>query len=312
MFDTPILFLIFNRPEVTKITFERLKELKPYKLYVAADGPRAHKANEIELCEQTRAIIKNIDWKCELKTLFREQNIGCGKAVSEAITWFFNEEEAGIIMEDDILPDISFFNYCAYMLNYYKNDETVMHIGGSNYLYQHKTKYSYIFSPIPFIWGWATWKRAWRKYDFSMKDFYLFAREETIYQYYPDKKLAEYWLNNFRQMYYNQIDTWDYQWVFCIYINNGMAIIPSVNLVSNIGFGSDATHTFDSGSIFSKHKTYQLSDTIVHPEKKQMDTESAFLFYKKVEQLPEVNKPKINFRVRLINKLYNLKLKLFK
>jgi hypothetical protein len=244
MFNTPILFLVFNRLDTTKQVFAKIREIQPKQLFIGADGARPDKEGEKEKVEAVRNyILENIDWECEVKTLFREKNLGCGKAVSEAITWFFDNVEQGIILEDDTLPDLSFFTFCEQLLNYYKDEERVMHIGGSNFLMNKlKINENYYFSKYPQIWGWATWKNRWYKYNFKIheekiEDFnlclgnYNFAKDEILY-----------WNNVFFNL--KNIDTWDYQWIFSNWLYSGISIAPSINLIQNLGFGQDATHTY--------------------------------------------------------------------
>ncbi len=232
MFNTPVLFLIFNRPELTERVFHVIKESKPARLFIAADGPRPAIAGEKEKCEKTRKIIEGIDWDCEVKTLFRDENMGCGKAVSSAINWFFEHVEQGIILEDDCLPDPFFFDFCDQLLNKYADNENIAHISGVAVQYGLKsTKASYFFSNIPHMWGWATWKRAWSKYDFE------------IFDTYDTSRLDPYWVNHFQGAVNGDVDTWDYQWVCCIFKNNALCITPVIPLVDNIGFDTTATHT---------------------------------------------------------------------
>lgn len=246
MIKTPILFVIFNRPTTTTKVFEVIRQAKPKLLFIAADGPRENKPNEIGLCNETRKIATRVDWPCEVKTLFREKNLGCGKAVSEAITWFFENVEEGIILEDDCLPDLSFFNFCEDLLERYRFDERVFMISGDNFLPEPlRPRQSYYFSKIAHIWGWATWRRAWNKYDLYMKDFPEFIRNKEIENIWSNKIIQNYWLDKFRDVYDGKINTWDYQWVYAIWKNNGVSIAPNVNLISNIGFGSEGTQTLN-------------------------------------------------------------------
>lgn len=246
MFNTPILFLVFNRPDTTKQVFERIKEVKPTKLYIAADGPRENKLGEKELVEQTRQmVIKGIDWPCEVKTLFRDENLGCGKAVSTAIDWFFENNEYGIILEDDILVDLTFFLFCENMLSYYIDDERIMMISGLNIANSWKTKYyDYIFANYGSVWGWATWKRAWKHYDFNLS-FWAneFERQQFIKMSFLSIEEQNHRIHLYNELYTKKIDTWDYQWTVAKLRNNGLTIIPTVNLVKNIGFSLNATHT---------------------------------------------------------------------
>ncbi len=266
-FSTPILFLVFNRPDTTKQVFEAIRKAKPTKLFVAADGPRLDKEGENEKCEEVRKIATQIDWDCELTTLFREENFGCGKSVSEAITWFFEHVEEGIILEDDCLPAESFFNYCTELLHKYRNDEKIMHIGGSNF--QNGIKRGggdYYFSSIPHIWGWATWKRAWDKYDFTLNGYYDNDCLEMLNNLYRKNHIINYWINIFNAMSKGMIDTWDYQWHYTLLENNGMSISPNINLVSNIGFGIDATHTIEKNKLVSDLPIFEITN-LKHPVK---------------------------------------------
>ena len=167
---SPILFLIFNRPETTKKVFSAIKEVQPPRLYIAADGPRSEQPDEADHCELARTIATKVDWDCEVKTLFRDQNLGIRIAVSQAIDWFFEQEPEGIILEDDCLPDQSFFWFCKELLEKYRNDTRIMHIGGTNFQFgKNRTNYSYYFSRYAHIWGWASWRRAWEYYDEKLK-----------------------------------------------------------------------------------------------------------------------------------------------
>lgn len=278
--NTPILFIIFNRPELSKVVFERIREVKPKKLYVAADGPRDLKPKEKALCEETRQILKQIDWPCELKTLFRESNLGCGRAVSSAISWFFQMEEMGIILEDDIVPDLSFFPYCSQLLEYYKNDSTVMQINGCNFQQgQLRGDGSYYFSAFPHVWGWASWRRAWQNYDFNLSDVNYFYNLNKLKFYFKEKKILNTWYEIFFKMNQKLIDTWDYQWNYAIWNVKGKVIAPNVNLISNIGFGIDATHTHDQDSKFANLTTSSI-DNVLHPTNTFINKEADLFTFK--------------------------------
>ncbi|HOV14811.1 MAG TPA: nucleotide-diphospho-sugar transferase [Spirochaetota bacterium] len=285
MFNTPILFLIFNRPDTTQIVFDEIKKIKPKYLFVAADGARENKIGEKEKCDETRNIIKQVDWDCEIKTLFREKNLGCKIAVSSAISWFFENVEQGIILEDDCIPDQSFFYFCEELLNYYKNDQKIMHIGGNNFQFgKNKTKYSYYFSIYNHIWGWATWRRAWQKYDVTVKSFPEFTESERIKKIFKTKQMQTFWLNNFKQVYENKIDTWDYQWQYCICNNDGFAITPKTNLVTNIGFDERATHTKDRNHVSNLPKN-RIETPLAHPKNiNRFSKADNFTFYKIFEK----------------------------
>ena len=266
-FDIPILFIIFNRLDTTKQVFDEIRRLQPLKLYIASDGPRKNRDGEDKIVEAVRSyVINSIDWNCQVKTFFREKNLGCGKAVSGAISWFFQYEEMGIILEDDCLPSTSFFSYCKELLEKYKDDQRIFHITGHNPLTIVESPYSYYFSRIQHCWGWASWKRAWDKYNFDINDLDDFVLNKKIDYIFKKKEEKTYWLNVFKQMVDHKIDTWDYQWTYSIFNNNGYCINPTKNLITNIGFNQNATHTFDSNSIYSNQPIYIISE-IVHPKK---------------------------------------------
>ncbi len=265
MFKIPILFLIFNRQEETKQVFEEIKKQKPKYLYVAADGPRPDKPGEAELCEQTRAVIKEVDWNCEVKTLFREENLGCRKAVSEGITWFFNNVKEGIILEDDCLPSKSFFKFCEENLEKYRHDTRVMHISGENPLDNEFGDTSYYFSKIPHIWGWASWRRAWSLYDVDFQHFDYFIENNIIENIFKQKEVQKYWNKVFTRVKNGEINTWDYQWTYALFVNSALSIVPNKNMVSNIGFGATkATHTNENAKCANR-KVYEIGK-IIHPE----------------------------------------------
>ena len=278
-FNTPILFLIFNRPESTARVFEKIREVKPKQLFVAADGPRLNKEGEKDLCEKTRnTVLKNIDWDCEVKTLFREQNLGCGKAVSSAITWYFENVEEGIILEDDCFPDTSFFKFCEELLHKYRDNTEVMTISGSNFAGKSNSKYSY-FKGLGGIWGWASWRRAWALYDKNMEGWSIPKNQELVKNEIGSKEWFDFYYPMFTNCYENKIDTWDVQWFYSILINKGISINPKVNLVQNIGFGADSTHTSNADNIVAKLKSNSIDFPLVHPNNLTSDKKILKEFY---------------------------------
>lgn len=263
---TPVLFLIFNRPANTQKVFDAIRMAKPEKLYIAADGPRAGKADDLIFCAKTREIIDLIDWPCKLFKLFRDENVGSRYAITTAIDWFFENEEEGIILEDDCLPGIDFFTFCAELLEYYRNDSRIMHIAGSNLQFGNKRgTASYYFSAISSVWGWASWKRVWKLYDPEMEKFPKFEAENQMINIFPDEKAARWVTNMARMVYEKKVLTWDYPLAFSIAINNGLCITPNVNLVTNIGFGAAATHTKDSSHAHANIPLGKLKG-IDHPQ----------------------------------------------
>lgn len=239
---TAVLFLVFNRPDTTAKVFEAIRKAKPPRLYVAADGPRLNRQGEAEKVTRVRELATAVDWPCEVSTLFREENHGCKYAVSGGISWFFKHEEQGIVLEDDCLPSQSFFWFSEELLNRFRDDERIFMISGFNN-YTFYGHHEYFFSSIGGIWGWATWRRAWSKYDVEINQLEAkYGSEFYKLKYYLGDKIyltrKQHW-----EALKNGLDTWDYQWSFVRHFNNGLSVVPSVNLISNIGHGVDATHT---------------------------------------------------------------------
>lgn len=264
--NTPVLFLIFNRSDTTSQVFEAIRAARPTRLYVAADGPRADRLNEFEACQETRRIATDVDWPCEVKTNFREKNLGCRRAVSGAISWFFEHEAEGIILEDDCLPDPSFFTYCATLLERYRDEPAVMCITGNNFQSSMgQWPYSYYFSIYNHIWGWASWRRAWANYDAEFSAFDPREAPKLLRKICNATKFADYWSQNFEKTKNNEIDTWDYAWTWSCWYNGGLTCTPRVNLVSNIGFGADATHTGDANSPLANLPTQPLHRPYLAP-----------------------------------------------
>jgi hypothetical protein len=273
----PVLFLVFNRPNSTQEVFNEIKKYMPSKLFIAIDGPRESIIEDKEAIEKVKKIIfDDISWDCELHTLIREKNLGCGRAVSLAINWFFENVEEGIILEDDCLPRIEFFLFCSEMLAKYRNNKNITHISGSNFqLGKFRGKADYYFSNYTHVWGWATWKRAWTHYDFEMKK-YLNNQElnNNMYKYLPKNLLDA--------VYQQKIDTWDVQLFYTNFINNHLSIIPQTNLIKNIGFTQSATHTTSVPNYLSKMEYKILEFPLKHPHKIIVDTQADIFTAKKI------------------------------
>ncbi|WP_299759205.1 nucleotide-diphospho-sugar transferase [uncultured Pontibacter sp.] len=276
--DTPVLLIIFNRAHTTQKVFDRIRQVRPKKLYVAADGPRPHVTTDTDRCAETRRIVEQVDWECEVKTLFQEQNLGCGVAPSRSISWLFENEEYGIILEDDCIPSKSFFWFCQEMLEKYKNDTRVMHISGNNYLdgWRRDSDYSYYFSDKVNSWGWATWRRAWQLYDFHLGNYPELKNKGYLNGIFLNKLEEKYRLSKLEETFINiqKGDVWDYQWEFTVYSNSGLCIVPEVNLVRNIGFGEDATHTFNLHDKKAKVQEEEIAFPLRHPKFVIRDKES--------------------------------------
>ncbi|MDX2188619.1 MAG: nucleotide-diphospho-sugar transferase [Bacteroidota bacterium] len=285
MFQTPVLFLVFNRPEETQKVFAQLQKLQPSKLYLAADGARFHKEGELEKCNKVKEILSHIHWTCEVKQLYREQNLGCKVAVSEAINWFFENESEGIILEDDCLADLSFFHFCEIMLEKYRDNGQIFQICGVNFQNGiQRGQGSYYFSYLNHIWGWASWRRAWKHYDIEMKDFDKFKQNNSMAKIFELPLIQQYYLKELQKVYDNQLDTWDLQWTYSVWKHNGISIIPQVNLVTNIGFNMNATHTTGIHSTLANIPIQSFDITnIIHPNQiviqKDADTYTYFQYF---------------------------------
>ena len=243
--ETPVVLLIFNRPDTTERVFAEIAKAKPSQLLVVADGPRPDHPGEGEKCAASRRVIERVDWDCKVLKNYSETNMGCRRRVSSGLDWVFEQVDEAIILEDDCVPDQSFFYFCQEMLERYRPFSQVMQISGYNLLgNQYSSPYSYYFSSVGFVWGWATWRRAWQLYDVDMHLWPLIQRD-GLSRFYP---FTEYRCKSFERTYDGSIDTWDYQWGFCIAAHAGLCIIPANNLVRNIGFRSDATHTTNPDS----------------------------------------------------------------
>ena len=237
-FTTPVLFLTFNRPEATQQLFSEIRQAQPPRLYVAGDGPRPEQSNEAEICEIVRSIATNVDWDCEVKTLFRDQNLGCRLAVSRAISWFFENEPEGIILEDDCLPSQSFFQFCQELLEEFRYDKQVGAICG---FYSNESHYkpsaSYFFSRYLRVWGWAGWRRSLEGYDSNLKN--LIENNNTWQRgmfNHKDVLLKKYFQQMFDQVANGEIDTWDTQLQYLLWQKKQRVIVSSKNLIQNIGW----------------------------------------------------------------------------
>ena len=263
--NSAVLFLVFTRPDTTRRVFEVIRQAKPPRLYVAADGPRPNRPGEAERCAEVRRIATSVDWSCEVKTLFREANLGCKMAVSGGINWFFEHEVEGVILEDDCLPHPDFFSFCDELLEHYADDECVAVITGNNFQGgQKRGNASYYFSKFNHCWGWATWRRSWQHYQGDIPFWPEWRSSDAWYRLVPDNIERRYWNRIFERVRANQIDSWAYPWTASVWFKGGLTATPNVNLVSNIGFGPDSTHTVSADSLLAGMATDTLGN-IAHP-----------------------------------------------
>lgn len=262
MYDVPILFIIFRRKDAALQAFERIRQIQPSQLYIAGDGARAGVAGEAEAVEQTRqAIVSSVDWPCSVHTLFQPSNLGCMHGVSTAISWLFENEEYGIILEDDCVADASFFPFVAELLQRYKDDQRIGMIAGTNQVDTYPMKYSYCFSRYAACWGWATWRRAWQHMRLQL-DFLAHHQQDVfLNRGYLGKETGR-WQFQVDTIRKNHVSAWDWQWYFSLASQNQLCIFPQCNLISNIGNDTGATHTSYAGIYMQSH---QLAFPLTHP-----------------------------------------------
>ena len=264
-FEPPVLFLIFNRPELTARVFETIRRRRPRRLYVAADGPRPDRPDDARLCAEARRIATAADWSCEVRTLFRETNLGCGAGVSGALTWFFNEVEEGIILEDDCLPHPDFFRFCAAMLERHRHDRRVLSVAGTHFLpASFACRHSHYFSRYAQIWGWAAWRRTWQLYDFTLTSLTEEQWNALFRELCPTAIEQGFLREILHSLLAGNVDTWDFQLVFSCFKARGLHVVPGGNLITNIGYTGAATHTHYDGV---------LANQAVQPLSPRLDAE---------------------------------------
>lgn len=256
--ETPVLFIVFNRPDTTTRVFEQIRKAAPKRLYITADGPRTKE--EEAVCQKVRDVVSNVDWDCTVSKLFHSENLGCGKNMHQSISWFFENEPEGIVLEDDCLPADSFFGFCSTLLEKYRYDERIGHITGGNYQRGvARGDGSYYFSSLTNVWGWAGWRRVWKDYDFDIKTFPLFKELHYIDKMSAHGPFKDYWLQYFEIFYNHRNNAWGHQYSYLNLINGRMQIVPNVNLVSNIGCENKATH-YIKGHPLANIPLFELED----------------------------------------------------
>lgn len=241
---TPVALLIYHRPDTTERVLGEIARVKPSLLMVVADGPRTDRPRDDEYCFAARQVIEKVNWPCKVLTNYSETNLGSRKRVSSGLDWVFSNVEEAIILEDDCLPNLTFFRFCEELLEKYRNTDQVMHIGGDNFLSgRGPRETSYYFSRYPHVSGWASWRRAWRHYDVDMKAWTSSVNKKAYLRSFPSRNERKFWRRCWDIVCAGGIDAWDYQWTFACITRKGLAVVPAVNLVEHIGFGSAATHT---------------------------------------------------------------------
>lgn len=262
----PVLFITFCRPELTARVFASIRAARPSRLFIAQDGPRANRPDDVANCRQTREIATAVDWPCEVRTLFQERNLGVGIGCSTAIRWFFEQVEEGIILEDDVVPESSFFPYCAELLERYRHDTRVMHIAGYNPLLSAVGDASYYFSPYMHCWGWASWRRVAQQYDYKMSDWPRFKRLGLMRTVFDAHLQRRYFTKVFDLYHQGGCNNWDQQWMYMIVSRAGLCINPCVNLVQNIGFGDGSSFAQNLWSYHAHRTTAPMQMPLRHPD----------------------------------------------
>jgi hypothetical protein len=263
---TPVALFIFNRPDTTARVFAEIAKVKPARLLVVADGPRPDRPGEAALCEAARAAATRVSWNCELTVNFADRNLGCRKRMTTGLDWVFGQCEDAVILEDDCVPDPSFFLFCEELLDRYRTEERVVHIGGTNLMPQAVScSSSYFFSRHSLVWGWASWRRAWRLYDEALSDWPRLRDNGFLARIFERPEVQAFWRGKLDAVHAREIDTWDYQWAYTCWQQDRLCIWPRTNLISNIGFRPDATHTRDIDSALARLRTAPVTFPLIHP-----------------------------------------------
>lgn len=264
-FNTPVLLIVWRRPSLTSLVIDSLRKVEPRRIYVACDGPNADRPDEAEKVAETRSIIqKEINWDCDIELKYSNYNQGCRVGVSSAISWFFEQVDEGIILEDDCVPHPDFFHYSFALLEKFRHDERIWCISGNNFQDgQWRGDGSYYFSRYNHCWGWASWRRCWKDYDPKLTLWPKIRTSGLLSTLFESSEEVKYWTNIWERLYrFDEPDTWDYQWSLICLINGGLTALPNRNLVQNIGFGIDATNT---KAVANRANTFESLGEIIHP-----------------------------------------------
>jgi hypothetical protein len=249
--EAPVALFIFRRPEATRRVFDRIRQARPARLLVVADGPSPSRAGEAELCAQARAVAGAVDWPCQVERDYSAENLGCKRRMASGLNWVFSRCEEAIILEDDCLPDLSFFPYCAELLSRYRDEPRVMMVSGDNFQGgARRGDASYYFSAYHHIWGWASWRRAWQHYDVDMQAWPAARASGLLHRALADPVAEAVWERDLQRAFEGKVDTWDLQWLFCCWRLGALCPLPNVNLVTNIGAGPGGTHMGGQGEAF--------------------------------------------------------------
>lgn len=270
----PVALIVFNRPQTTQRVFAEVARARPSRLFLIADGPRPDREADAQRCVAVRRIVTAVDWPCKVESDFAEENLGCRQRISSGLDWLFSRTEEAIVLEDDCLPAASFFRFADELLDYYRHDPRVRHICGSNFQFgRSRGAASYYFSKYPHVWGWASWRRAWKDYDARMHQWPALRESDWLGGQAANAAERGYWRRMFDAAYAGRLDTWDYQWALSCWVHDGLSVIPNVNLISNIGFGASATHT-GGADLYANLPTRPMAFPLRHPVSVARDVEA--------------------------------------
>lgn len=263
----PVALMIFNRPDTVRAVMRVLAAVRPDELFVVADGPRADVIGEAQRCSEARAVATSVTWPCTVRTCFSPSNLGGPTRFSTGLAWVFDQTDRAVILEDDCMPDISFFRFCSELLDRFANQPRVGMISGDNFQFgRQRTTDSYYFSRYTHIWGWATWARAWRHFDLTMAQWPAYRRSGLMSDWIPTSRERAFWIEKFDRVHDKSSIHWDYAWTFACWSQGMLTVLPARNLVSNVGFGAAATNTHDASSRFARLEAMRLEFPLAHPQ----------------------------------------------
>jgi len=285
---TPVAIIIFNRSDTTERVLAEIAKAKPQKLFVIADGPRDGNPEDAERCAAARAVIDRVDWQCEVIKNYSDVNLGCGNRPASGISWVFEHVEEAIILEDDCVPNQSFFRFCEELLERYRDDERIMHIAGNNFQFDHQRgPHSYFFSFHNISWGWATWRRAWSYFDLKVKQWQALKDTLWLLGILKDDRAVKHYREIFDIAYEGNVDFWDYQWSFACWAQHGLSVLPNTTLVTNIGCQEDATHTKSANYAIANLPKSAMVFPLQHPPYMVRDSKADQFWIEKLIVKPQ-------------------------
>lgn len=285
---SPVLFMVFNRPEKTKEVWNKIKIAKPNILYISSDAPRDNHPEDHNKVTEVREIIKDVDWDCNVHHLFHETNQGCSLAGKKAFDWVLESEDRFIELEDDTVPSLSYFTFMDHMLEKYENNNNIAYITGQNFMGITSGNASYFFSHYGGSSGWATWKRTYSQWNYKLTNLYDFLNDKNLKKNFDTTFEYHYWKNLFKNYYLNGGNTYDLQSVFLIFQNDFLNIVPNTNLITNIGFDIQGTNYNKKEEWkFANKARYEMTE-IIHPDqiKRSSEIDKQIFKYHFVDKSP--------------------------